>query len=129
MDVAPGARTTIRDVAGLLEGLAELGHELEPINCGGESSVYQQREQWMSGTNVLCFAPGKVVGYDCNAVTAEAFAARGFTVRSVDAFLTGAERVDDHDKLLVLTPGVELARGGGGARCMTLPVERAPLGA
>jgi arginine deiminase len=126
MDVAPGGRTAIRDVPGLLEGLAEVGHELEPILCGGESSVYQQREQWMSGTNVLSFAPGKVIGYDCNVATAEAFAARGFTVRDVDTFLSGAEVVGDHDRLLVVTPGVELARGGGGARCMTLPVERAP---
>jgi arginine deiminase len=124
--VAPGGRTAIRDVPGLLEGLAEVGHELEPILCGGESSVYQQREQWMSGTNVLSFAPGKVIGYDCNVATAEAFAARGFTVRDVDTFLSGAEVVEDHDRLLVVTPGVELARGGGGARCMTLPVERAP---
>jgi arginine deiminase len=128
MDVAPGEETVIRDVAGIIEGLAELGVELEPILCGGESEVYQQREQWMSGTNVLAFAPGKVIGYDCNVATAEAFAASGFTVRPVDVFLSGEEHVDDHERLLVLTPGVELARGGGGARCMTLPVEREPVG-
>ena len=128
MDVDPGRETLIRDVPGLLEGLAELGVEVEPVLCGGESEVYQQREQWMSGTNVLAVAPGKVVGYDCNVATADAFAASGFTVRPVDAFLSGEEHIDDHERLLVLTPGVELARGGGGARCMTLPVERESVG-
>jgi len=128
MDVTPGRETVIRDVPGIIEGLGELGVELEPVLCGGESEVYQQREQWMSGTNVLAVAPGKVIGYDCNVATADAFAASGFTVRAVDAFLSGEEHIDDHERLLVLTPGVELARGGGGARCMTLPVEREPIG-
>ena len=124
MDVAPGRETGIREVPGLLEGLGELGVELEPVLCGGKSEGYQQREQWMSGTNVLAVAPGKVIGYDCNVATADAFAEAGFTVRPVDVFISGEEHIDDHERLLVLTPGVELARGGGGARCMTLPVER-----
>ncbi|MFP4373394.1 MAG: arginine deiminase family protein [Spirochaetaceae bacterium] len=127
MDVSPGRPTLIRDVSGLIEGLAELGVEVEPVLCGGESEVYQQREQWMSGTNVLAVAPGKIVGYDCNVATADACADAGFTVRPVDVFLCGEEHIDDHERLLVLTPGVELARGGGGARCMTLPVEREPI--
>ncbi len=127
-DIAPGKRTVIRDVAGLIEGLREIGIELETISCGGTDPVYQQREQWMSGTNVLAFAPSKVIGYDCNKATAESFAANGFAVRSVDEFLSGEARVEDFKKLLVVTPGVELARGGGGARCMTLPIEREQLG-
>jgi arginine deiminase len=127
LDVRPGASARIHDVAGLTEGLRDVGIEVDPILCGGANEVYQQREQWLSGTNVLAFAPGKVIGYDCNEATAESFAAAGFTVRPVEAFLSGEESVDDHEKLLVVTPGVELARGGGGARCMTLPVERAPL--
>jgi arginine deiminase len=127
MDIAPGREARIRDVPGIIEGLGEVGVEVSPIRCGGTEAVYQQREQWLSGTNVFAFAPGKVVGYDCNEATAESFAAAGFLVRSVDSFLDGSEQVWDHEQLLVLTPGVELARGGGGARCMTLPVEREQL--
>jgi arginine deiminase len=127
LDVTPGVSARIRDVPGIIEGLREVGVEVDPILCGGENEVYQQREQWLSGTNVLAFAPGKVIGYDCNEATAESFAAADFTVRPVEVFLSGEESVDDYEKLLVVTPGVELARGGGGARCMTLPVERDPL--
>lgn len=127
VDVEPGKRSVIRDASGLLEGLREVGIDLDPISCGGTDPVYQQREQWMSGTNMLAFAPGKVIGYDCNEATAESFAHSGFAVRPVDDFLSGVARVEDFEKLLVVTPGVELARGGGGARCMTLPVERERL--
>ncbi|MFP4205451.1 MAG: arginine deiminase family protein [Spirochaetaceae bacterium] len=127
MDIAPERDPELREVSGLIEGLTEVGVRVEPLLCGGSSAVYQQREQWMSGTNVFAFGPGKAIGYDCNAETAKAFSQAGFAVRPVDGFLSGTESPDDYERLLVVTPGVELARGGGGARCMTLPVEREPL--
>ena len=42
-------------------------------------------------------------------------------------FIEGREKVEDFGRLAVRFDGIELARGGGGARCMTMPVERENL--
>jgi arginine deiminase len=127
VDVAPGGRHRIRPVDGLLEGLAEAGHDFEPILCGGGDPLYEDREQWLSGANSFAFAPGKIVMYSCNLRTLDALSAAGFEIRKARDFLEGGEDVGRFDKLVVAFEGIELARGGGGARCMTLPIEREEL--
>ncbi len=111
----------------LLAGLAQQGFEFSPILCGKGHPLYQQREQWLSGANSFAFAPGKILSYSCNTRTAEALSDAGFAIVNAGRFLDGSEKIDSFSKLAVTFDGIELARGGGGARCMTLPVEREAL--
>jgi len=48
----------------------------------------------------------------------------GFDVISAKDIIKGKENLDDHEKCVVCIEGSELARGGGGARCMTMPISR-----
>jgi arginine deiminase len=127
MDVFPDGSRKLSSVPDLFHGLSSLGFDLAPVLCGGSDPLSQQREQWISGANVFAFAPGKIIGYDCNEATFEALSRAGFTVRGADTFIEGRESVDDHERLVVGIAGIELARGGGGIRCMTMPLKREPL--
>ena len=48
----------------------------------------------------------------------------GFRIISSTSFLTGEDRVADSDRAVLTFEGSELVRGGGGPRCMTLPIHR-----
>lgn len=108
----------------LLKGLRKKGLDLQPVLCGGRDPLSQKREQWLSGANSFAFGPGKIIMYSCNKGTAEALSAAGFEIRSAKDFMEGGLSAFGFKRLAVTFDGVELARGGGGARCMTLPVER-----
>ena len=139
LDAARKGRPRITEEEGLLQGLWGAGLDLEPIACGGGDPLYQEREQWWSGANSFAFAPGRILMYSCNARSLDALSAAGFEVKSSRDFVgprpaeAGAEAgpshpgVDGYGRLVVTFDGIELARGGGGARCMTLPVEREEL--
>jgi arginine deiminase len=125
IDVEPGREPRFTEEDGLIEGLGRAGYPIEAVVCGGSDPVVQQREQWMSAANLFAFAPGKVIGYSCNDKSFEALAEEGFAVERASAFIEKEVSIDDYERLAVMIDAVELARGGGGIRCMTMPLERA----
>ena len=126
-DAGGGVGTSVTDEAGILEALERHGLPLQTIACGGGDPVVREREQWLSAANVFAIGPGKVIGYDCNDATMTEFDRAGFSVCTAAEFLAGEHSIDDPGRLFVGLPGINLARGGGGPRCMTLPVRRDPV--
>ena len=109
--------------------LKNLGIDLKPVLCGGNNDPWvQEREQWHSGANFFAFEPGKIIGYERNIYTVEALNKSGFDVLKATDVIEGKVSPDDYKKCVVTIAGSELSRGGGGARCMTMPVKRAEIG-
>jgi arginine deiminase len=101
------------------------------VPCGGTgSAVVREREQWFSGCNSVAVAPGTIVVYRNNTATLDALATAGFSVVTGEAVRANPSLLRDDDGTIVASPtaiavdGVELARGGGGPRCMTMPLDR-----
>ncbi len=118
----------IKTVDNILVALKNLGIDLKPICCGGTKDRWvQEREQWHSGANFVAIGPGKVIGYGRNINTLDEMQRDGFEiVRAKDIV---AEKVDlaSYNRFVVTLDGSELPRGGGGARCMTMPFKRKPV--
>ena len=127
IELSAGKDPRIIPEEGVIPALARAGIALETVACGGSDEVVRQREQWLSGNNVFAFGPGKIIGYDCNESTMSALDTAGFAIRPIEGFIAGDDRVDRYERLFVAMPGINLARGGGGPRCMTLPIRRTPL--
>jgi arginine deiminase len=119
-----GAVTSIRPVSGILAALKKLGMDLKPIVCGGSDEWDQEREQWHSGANFFAFAPGKVISYARNVHTLEELSNNGFDVVKASDFIAGGDSLIGEGPCVVTIDGSELPRGGGGARCMTMPLSR-----
>lgn len=114
----------------VLEALHRIGYDYEPIFCGDDYGMYPDREQWHSGANFFAFAPGKIMGYGRNLHTIEALSKAGFEVVEAWDVVDGKRKVEteDENRLMVYTlESSELVRGGGGCRCMTMPVCREDL--
>ncbi len=118
----------IREKRNIPEALQKLGMDLNQVLCGGETDEWiQEREQWHSGANFFAVAPGKVMGYGRNVHTMEALNRKGYEIiRAVD-FLKGKVDLSGYSRYVITIDGSELARGGGGCRCMTMPVRRKPV--
>src|SRR5690606_12140178 len=128
MQIENGKVTRISSANGILTLLRKLGLDLEPVVCGGKADDWdQEREQWHSGANFLAIAPGKVLSYARNIHTLEELNKNGFEVVTSYDIINKKYDIKSADKCVITIEGSELPRGGGGPRCMTMPLRRASV--
>ena len=120
--ISDGKVRAIRPVQNIMRALKKLGMDLKPVICGGSDEWDQEREQWHSGANSFCIAPGQILTYARNVHTLEELDRNGFNIISASDVISGKEAIEG--KCAVTIAGSELPRGGGGARCMTMPLSR-----
>lgn len=115
----------IEYVPNLIKGLKSIGMDLEPVFCGGSKDLWiQEREQWHSGANFFAVGPGKVMGYGRNVYTMDEMDKKGYEIIKASDIISNKISLKEYKKYVIALEGSELARGGGGARCMTMPIAR-----
>jgi len=120
-----GRIKNIETVDDIMVSFKKLGLDIRPVPCGGSKEILiQEREQWHSGANFFALAPGKVIGYERNIHTNEELNKHGYEIIKATDVLNGIKDLSKYKKYVITIEGGELARGGGGPRCMTLPIKR-----
>ena len=114
----------VREMPDFFTALREVASPLQPIFAGGQHRAMQDREQYTSGCNFLALKPGMIVSYRRNEETVDALREAGFRVVSGVDFVAFDDWLDTKHRTVITIDGDELVRGGGGPRCMTLPLRR-----
>ncbi len=120
-------KTTYTSFGNILKALKATGWDMSPVICGGSDPWTQMREQWHSGANFFALGEGKVLGYSRNNATIEALDKAGYAVLNATDICNGKADMNNYEKFVAAFDACELPRGGGGARCMTMPVNRDAL--
>lgn len=117
-------REGVKEMPNFFAALRAVGLPLEPIFAGGDHRHTQDREQWASACNFLAVQPGVILAYARNEATLGELQKAGYKIVESDDFLTRPKKKIS-GKMAITFPGGELVRGGGGPRCMTMPLRRA----
>lgn len=117
-------RISHQEFPNILTALKTQGVDLEPVLCGGGDQLMQEREQWHSGANFFALGEDHIIGYRRNSHTIDALDKAGYTILNAKDVVDHNQNPFDYKKCIVTFGASELPRGGGGARCMTCPIQR-----
>lgn len=115
---------SMTETQGIFRALEACGIPMQPILCGGDRRIVQEREQWSSGCNFVAVRPGVVLSYSRNEATLREMEKTGFKIVTAADFLDGNTTIAEDERAVITFDGGELVRGGGGPRCMTCPIVR-----